>query len=431
MMYTDNYSDEKNYFAPPKQDSEINGINSPERAILIALGDKADEELEELEELCHTAGIVVVQKYSQRQRMSSPLFCGEGKAYEIRQAVDELDATLVIADGELTPSQTGTMERFFNVKVLDRTAIILDIFASRAKSNEGKLQVELAQLQYLYARLAGSRADLSRLGGGIGTRGPGEKQLETDRRHIRRRMQHISEELKLVEKRRAILREQRREKGYKTVALVGYTNAGKSTLLTALTGSQTYADNILFATLDPLTRAMPNDKGLDILVTDTVGFIKKLPHSLIEAFKSTLEESLNADLILNVIDSSSNDYPSQLATTEDVLIELKAQQPRINVYNKCDKIGSKPMFTASPCVFISAKTGDGIEALRELICHRLFEDTVTLTLDIPYEKSAVLSELYENAKIISTEYTDTSARVKVMLPSQIRYKYRQYEVIPE
>ena len=422
---------ENNYFAPPKKDNLVEAADPAERAILIGLGDKADEELSELEELCHTAGIIVIQKYSQRQRISSPLFCGEGKAHEIRTAVEELDATLVIADGELTPSQTGTMENFFNVKVLDRTAIILDIFASRAKSSEGKLQVELAQLQYLYARLAGSRSDLSRLGGGIGTRGPGEKQLETDRRHIRRRMQYISDELKLVEKRRAILREQRKEKGYKTVALVGYTNAGKSTLLTALTGSETYADNILFATLDPLTRAMPNDKGLNILVTDTVGFIKKLPHSLIEAFKSTLEESLNADLILNVIDASSDEYPAQLATTEDVLIELKAQQPRINVYNKCDKTGSKPLFTASPCVFISAKTGDGVEDLRELICHKLFEDTITLTLDIPYEKSSVLSELYENAKIISTDYTDTSTRVRVTISSQIRYKYRQYETLPE
>lgn len=381
---------------------------STERVILVGIGESCEKTLEELQELCRTAQLEVIAVYTQRSAQDSKYYCGKGKAEEIKLAVDNFDADAVIADDELTPSQVSSMEDMFGVKVLDRTAVILDIFASRAKSREGKLQVELAQQKYLYSRLAGSRTELSRLGGGIGTRGPGEKKLETDRRHIRSRMEELERDIEDVKRHRELLRGSRKANGFKTVALMGYTNAGKSTLLTALTGSPTYSENILFATLDTLTRSMENDVGMNILVSDTVGFIDKLPHKLIDAFRSTLEESIEADLLLHVIDASSEDQVKQTEVADGVLEELCAVQKRIYVYNKIDAIEAIPLYTKHPCCFVSAKTGEGIEALKKAITDALGDGIKRVTLSVPYDRGDIMSRLYKRANVISVSHEATS-----------------------
>lgn len=381
---------------------------STERVILVGIGENCEKTLEELKELCRTAQLEVVAVYTQRSAQDSKYYCGKGKAEEIKLAVDNFDADAVIADDELTPSQVSSMEDMFGVKVLDRTAVILDIFASRAKSREGKLQVELAQQKYLYSRLAGSRTELSRLGGGIGTRGPGEKKLETDRRHIRSRMEELERDLEDVKRHRELLRGSRKANGFKTVALMGYTNAGKSTLLTALTGSPTYSENILFATLDTLTRSMENDVGMNILVSDTVGFIDKLPHKLIDAFRSTLEESIEADLLLHVIDASSEDQEKQTDVADGVLEELCAVQKRIYVYNKIDALEAIPLYTKHPCCFVSAKTGEGIDTLKKAITDALGDGIKRVTLSVPYDRGDIMSRLYKRANVISVSHEATS-----------------------
>lgn len=381
---------------------------STERVILVGIGENCEKTLEELKELCRTAQLEVVAVYTQKSAQDSKYYCGKGKAEEIKLAVDNFDADAVIADDELTPSQVSSMEDMFGVKVLDRTAVILDIFASRAKSREGKLQVELAQQKYLYSRLAGSRTELSRLGGGIGTRGPGEKKLETDRRHIRSRMEELERDIEDVKRHRELLRGSRKANGFKTVALMGYTNAGKSTLLTALTGSPTYSENILFATLDTLTRSMENDVGMNILVSDTVGFIDKLPHKLIDAFRSTLEESIEADLLLHVIDASSEDQEKQTEVADGVLEELCAVQKRIYVYNKIDALEAIPLYTKHPCCFVSAKTGEGIDTLKKAITDALGDGIKRVTLSVPYDRGDIMSRLYKRANVISVSHEATS-----------------------
>ncbi len=399
---------------------------STERVILLGIGENCEKTLVELKELCKTAGLEVIASYCQKTAGDSKYYCGKGKADEIRMAVDEFDADAVIADDELTPSQITNMEDIFGVKVLDRTAVILDIFASRAKSAEGKIQVELAQQKYLYSRLAGSRSNLSRLGGGIGTRGPGEKKLETDRRHIRSRMAELEEDLADVKRHRQMLRNNRKAGGFKTVALMGYTNAGKSTLLTALTGSETYAENILFATLDTLTRSMENDSGLDILISDTVGFIDKLPHKLIDAFRSTLEESIEADLLLHVIDVSSEDYIEQTDIADNVLKELDANQKKIYVYNKIDNIENIPLFAKHPCKYVSARTGDGIDELKNAIIDALSEDIKRVKLNIPYHKGNVLNKLYRDANVINVTHEDTGSVVEAEIEKDELYIYKEF-----
>lgn len=396
-----------------------------ESVILVGIGENCERTLEELKELCKTAGLEVVAVYTQRSAQDSKYYCGKGKTEEIRMAVDQLDADAVIADDELTPSQVSSMEDMFGVKVLDRTAVILDIFASRAKSREGKIQVELAQQKYLYSRLAGSRTELSRLGGGIGTRGPGEKKLETDRRHIRSRMEELEKELEDVKRHRELLRSSRKANGFKTVALMGYTNAGKSTLLTALTGSPTYSENILFATLDTLTRAMENDAGMNILVSDTVGFIDKLPHKLIDAFRSTLEESIEADLLLHVIDASSEDHIKQTEVADGVLEELHAVQKRIYVYNKTDTLESVPLYSKHPCLFVSAKTGEGIEELKKAITDALGDGIKRVVLSVPYDRGDVLNRLYARANVISVEH-ETTTIVTADIEEDELYVYKAF-----
>lgn len=397
-----------------------------EKVILVGTGTDCERTLLELCELCKTAALEVAYVFMQKTASDSKYYCGKGKAEEIKIAVDNYSADAVIADDELTPAQVSNMEDFFGVKVLDRTAVILDIFASRAKSREGKLQVELAQQKYLYSRLAGSRTELSRLGGGIGTRGPGEKKLETDRRHIRSRMAQLEKELCEVKRHRDMLRGTRKENGFKTVALMGYTNAGKSTLLTALTGSPTYSDNILFATLDTLTRSMENDEGMNILVSDTVGFIDKLPHKLIDAFRSTLEESIEADLLLHVIDASSPDYVLQTDVADGVLDELHAVQKKIYVYNKIDNIESIPLYSKHPCCFISAKTGEGIDKLKDMIFEALADNMKRVKLCVPYGRGDIVSRLYKDSNVISTEHTDEATVITADIASDMLYLYSDF-----
>lgn len=406
--------------------TELHETTHTEKVILIGVGQDASRTLEELKLLCETAQLQVVAVFTQKLVTDSKFYCGKGKAAEIREAVLAFNADAVIADDELSPKQVENLEEFLGIKVLDRTAVILDIFASRARSSEGKIQAELAQQKYLYSRLAGSRTELSRLGGGIGTRGPGEKKLETDRRHIRNRIAELEADLADVRKSRELRRRSRKANGFKTVALMGYTNAGKSTLLTALTGSPTYSENILFATLDTLTRAMENDKGINVLITDTVGFIDKLPHKLVDAFRSTLEESLEADLLLHVVDISAPDYEKQMEIADKVLDELGANQKRIYVFNKIDSVENIPIYGKKTSCYISARTGEGAEALKELILNEISGGIIRIKLDIPYEKSGIVNKLYDQAKIISAEHTDNGTVLTVDIEEKYMYLYKEY-----
>lgn len=406
--------------------TDIYETNFTEKVILIGVGAESPRTLEELKELCRTASLEVAAVFSQKSEPDPKYYCGKGKALEIKTAVEYFEADAVIADDELTPAQAGNLEELFGVKVLDRTAVILDIFASRARSSEGKIQVELAQQKYLYARLAGSRSELSRLGGGIGTRGPGEKKLETDRRHVRNRMSELEKDLESVKRHREMLRSKRKENGFKTVALTGYTNAGKSTLLTALTGSPTYSENVLFATLDTLTRSMENDEGINILVTDTVGFIDKLPHQLIDAFRSTLEESVEADLILHVIDVSSPDYILQTDVANGVLDSLNAVQKRIYVYNKIDAVDPIPMYGNNPCCYVSAKTGEGIDELKKMIFDVLSQDVKRVQLLVPYERGDVLNRLYNEANVIEVTHEESASSVTADISEDKLYYYKDF-----
>ena len=334
-----------------------------------------------------------------------------GKVDELSLLCSETEAELVIFDDELTGSQLRNLETRLGVKVIDRTALILDIFAQRAVSREGALQVELAQMKYNLTRLTGQGTALSRLGGGIGTRGPGEKKLEIDRRRIRRRIFELGEELKEVEKQRSLRRERREKNATPLVALVGYTNAGKSTFLNAVSNAGVLAEDKLFATLDPVVRQITLPNGLDILLSDTVGFINKLPHDLIEAFKSTLEEVSNADLILHVVDISCDHYDAQMRVVEDVIASLGAgDTPRINVYNKIDRIDSRPRGTEDDA-FVSAVTGEGMESLLERVEKLLSASHSTIELTIPYDKYEAVALLHSEARILSEEHTETGTKI--------------------
>ena len=401
-----------------------------ERVILVGVqmndGEDIEESLEELSELAKTAGAQTVGTIIQNREAVHPgTYIGKGKIEEVRSLVLAMDANGVICDDELSPAQLNNLERELDCKVMDRTLLILDIFARRAVTSEGKIQVELAQLRYRSARLVGLRESLSRLGGGIGTRGPGEKKLETDRRLIRTRISALKEELKQVEKHRELIRGKRAKGNLKTAAIVGYTNAGKSTLLNVLTGAEVLSEDKLFATLDPTTRLLELSDGQQILLTDTVGFIRKLPHHLVEAFKSTLEEAKYADYIIHVVDSSNPQAEKQMHIVYETLRELGAVgKPVITLFNKQDKTETEQIrdFKADHTLKISAKTGEGLEEFKELLGELLSEGMIYVERVFPYQEAGKIQLIRERGQLLSEEYTEAGIAVTVRVPKEI-YAY--------
>ena len=401
-----------------------------ERVILVGVqmndGEDTEESLEELSELAKTAGAQTVGTIIQNREAVHPgTYIGKGKIEEVRSLVLAMDANGVICDDELSPAQLNNLERELDCKVMDRTLLILDIFARRAVTSEGKIQVELAQLRYRSARLVGLRESLSRLGGGIGTRGPGEKKLETDRRLIRTRISALKEELKQVEKHRELIRGKRAKGNLKTAAIVGYTNAGKSTLLNVLTGAEVLSEDKLFATLDPTTRLLELSDGQQILLTDTVGFIKKLPHHLVEAFKSTLEEAKYADYIIHVVDSSNPQAEKQMHIVYETLRELGAVgKPVITLFNKQDKTETEQIrdFKADHTLKISAKTGEGLEEFKELLGELLSEGMIYVERVFPYQEAGKIQLIRERGQLLSEEYTEAGIAVTARVPKEI-YAY--------
>ena len=393
------------------------GLKSP------VLGrDSADEEsLAELAALVETAGAESVGMILQSREKPDPhSFIGEGKVEEVKRMVENSEATMVIFDNDLSPSQIRVLTELCGVQVLDRSGLILDIFAQRARTKEGCLQVELAQYQYLLPRLIGMWSHLERQGGTggspIGTKGPGETQLETDRRHIRRKIDKLKEELEEVRRVRATQRQRRQKNEIPVVAIVGYTNAGKSTLLNAITGAGIPANDRLFDTLDTTTRLLTVSDTLDVVISDTVGFIRKLPHQLVEAFKATLEELEYADLLLHVIDVSNPEWEEQARIVDDLIRELGADDiPCIRVYNKCD-VAFGFQRKEEDAVTLSARTGEGVADLLAAIDKKLDKGTKRVTLHLPYDKAGALDALYREAKVESVEYGATVDVVAVCTP---------------
>ncbi|MBR6692835.1 MAG: GTPase HflX [Clostridia bacterium] len=399
-----------------------------EKAYLVGidLGDNDCQiSMEELKDLVKTAGGEVFDYAIQKRNSIDPKICiGYGKLMEIKQIIEENEIDLVIFDVELTASQTNNISDLLNCPVIDRTILILDIFALRAKSSEGKLQVELAQLKHRYNNLKGLGKSLSRLGGGIGTRGPGETKLETDRRHIRRRMDKLQQDLEEYGKHRTELRKNRSNKNYKTVSLVGYTNAGKSTLLNSLTNSNAYVKEQLFATLDTTSRLLKIDNK-EIILTDTVGFIRKLPHFLINAFKSTLEEVVLSDLVLLVIDSSDNDFENHEKITREILDELGYNNKILKVYNKCDLI-SKEDCSMLDGITISALSEENFFELKKAIYKTLFGEKVNLKLKIPYQDAKAISSLRKKGVIVSEKFEDTYEILEIYIDLADSLQYNKY-----
>ncbi len=389
-------------------------------------GEPATDDLEELARLAESAGAEVVGRVCQeRMRPDPAFFVGRGKALVLAEMARSLEAGLIIFDHELSPAQARNLEEATGVRVVDRTQVILDIFARRARTREGKLQVELAQLNYLLPRLTGTGTALSRLGGGIGTRGPGETKLETDRRRVRRRIYDLRRELEEVRRHRAVLRRARQEKAYPLVALVGYTNAGKSTLFRALTGADVPVEDKLFATLDPFVRRAELPDGGVVLLIDTVGFIRKLPHHLIAAFRATLEEVRAADLLLHVVDARSPDMEEKIAAVGRVLDELEAaDRPAILVYNKIDGTDLTPGRLhrgSSPAVAVSALYGWGLGDLRREIAAWLAARCERRVFHVPYGKGRVLDFLHERGRVLRRLHGDGGVEVEVeMEPAGLR-----------
>ena len=398
-----------------------------ERAVLVGLNadcfskeeTASEASLEELEALLETAGGLCTAKILQnRHTPDARTLIGAGKAEEIRQLIQATEAGMAIFDNPLSPSQIRVLEELLGVTVLDRSALILDIFAQRAKTAEGRLQVELAQYKYLLPRLSGMGISLSRQGGGIGTRGPGETQLETDRRLIHKKIDKVRRDLEEVRRVRATQRQLRQKNETPVVAIVGYTNAGKSTLLNQLTGAAIPANNRLFDTLDTTTRQLTVSHTLDVVISDTVGFIRKLPHQLVEAFKATLEELEYADLLLHVIDVSNPEWQQQAEVVENLIRELGAGDlPRIEVFNKADLFpAGEIMPHGEDICAISARSGEGVERLLEMIDRKLDKGTRRVTLHLPYDKGGLLDMLYREAKVESVEYGGTIDVIAVCGP---------------
>ena len=405
-----------------------------ERVILIGVQTGEDEDvaasLDELEELARTAGAVTVGKVIQNREAVHPgTYIGKGKIEEVAALMRAVDANGVICDDELSPAQMNNLERELDCKVMDRTLLILDIFADRAVTSEGKIQVELAQLRYRAARLVGLRESLSRLGGGIGTRGPGEKKLETDRRLIRNRISALKAELAQVEKHRDLIRGKRARGSLKTAAIVGYTNAGKSTLLNKLTGAGILAEDKLFATLDPTTRVLELKDGQQILLTDTVGFIRKLPHHLVEAFKSTLEEAKYAEYIIHVVDASNPQAEVQMHIVYETLRELGATGKKtITLLNKQDRVPELQIrdLRADYVIKCSARTGEGLDELKDILGKILAEGQVYLEELYDYREAGKIQIIREYGTLLSEEYKENGIYVQARIPAEIFRK-----VMPE
>lgn len=402
----------------------------PEVAVLVGIDMglyNAQVSMDELEELARTAGAVVAAKIIQkRDKPDSATYVGSGRLEEIKSFTEANDVDLLIFDGELTPSQQRNIEDETDIRVIDRTTLILDIFAARARSNEGKIQVELAQLKYSLPRLGGKGAKMSRLGGGIGTRGPGESKLESDRRHIHRRIQSLQEELVQIAKRRENLRARREKDGVETVAIVGYTNAGKSTLMNTLTNAGVLAENKLFATLDPTSRALTLPDGRTVMLIDTVGLVRRLPHQLVDAFRSTLEEAANATVILNLCDASDECCTEHLNVTMNLLAALGcADKPIISVLNKCDLCGGSFVLPAQgEFVMISAKTGEGLGNLLAKIQLSLPPTRRKAELLIPYNEGGLVSYIREEGVLIKEDYRADGIYVKAVVDIQFLDKHK-------
>ncbi|HEX6439098.1 MAG TPA: GTPase HflX [Candidatus Binatia bacterium] len=411
-----------------KERAVLVGVELPSHDHKISL----EYSLEELQSLAQTAGAEVAEKFTQQLRSITPAtLVGRGKVDQIHARVDELHPDLVIFDEDLTPAQQRNLELALNVRVIDRSQLILDIFAQRARSNEGKLQVELAQLEYLLPRLTRQWTHLSRLGGGIGTRGPGETQLEVDRRRIREKISHLKRRLKTVERTRSLQRKERDNVPFATIALVGYTNAGKSTLMNALTRADVLVEDKLFATLDPTIRSLRLPNGDKVMVADTVGFINKIPHSLIEAFKSTLEEVMSADLLLHLVDMSSPLVDEQIQVIEEVLGEIGAGDiPTIIVPNKIDLLSEpsdhlfKNRRSEEVCP-ISAVTGDGLEALLKVIGTQLDRGKEKIHVSLSMGQGDLLSLLRERGRVENEIYEDDQVHITAMVTPKLAGQLRK------
>ena len=410
----------------------IDNREAEERVILVAVRksdrENTEQSLDELCELASTAGAVTVARVIQNLDNFNPAtYIGKGKIDEIKELIIEYDATGIICDDELSPAQMNNLSDALEIKVMDRTLLILDIFAARANTNEGKIQVELAQLRYRSSRLSGLGNALSRLGGGIGTRGHGETKLEMDRRIIHERIGQLKHELEAVVTHRELTRSQRSRSNIPVVAIVGYTNAGKSTLLNTLTGAGILAENKLFATLDPTTRGLELESGQQILLTDTVGFISKLPHHLVEAFKSTLEEAVYADIILHVVDASNPAMDSQMYVVYDTLEKLGAgDKPIITAFNKIEIAGNKVLkdFKADKTVNISALHGDGLTELKDTIEEVLRESKIYIEKTYSYTEASKISLIRKYGQLISEEYVAEGIEVKAYVPTEIYDKVK-------
>ena len=412
--------------------------NVQERAVLVGLNADCftqdqtanDETLRELEELLQTAGGFCTGKVIQNRHTPDPhCFIGEGKALEVKMLVEVTQSTMVIFDNELSPGNIRALEEIIGVTVLDRSALILDIFAQRAKTKEGRLQVELAQYKYLLPRLSGMGASLSRQGGGIGTRGPGETKLETDRRHIRERINRLEEELEQVRKVRSVQRERRMKNSVPVVAIVGYTNSGKSTLLNQLTGAGIPANNRLFDTLDTTSRQLTVTDNLDVILSDTVGFIAKLPHHLVNAFHATLEELEYADLLLHVIDASDPHVEEHVRVVNRLIAKLaKPDTPVLQCYNKADLVYSEDIPTGKDIVAISAKKGMNMDGLLKAIETALNHARHHVVVCLPYSMGGMVETLHNNAQVKNVEYTGNGIEVETILDDILYGRLREYVV---
>lgn len=418
----------------------------PERLILvgISVGDgeeaiRVEKNLDELKELVDTAGGTTVGRLIQRRESIHPVtYLGKGKIEELREMLWQLSADGIVCDDELSPVQLKNLERELNTKIMDRTLVILDIFAARASSGEGKLQVELAQLKYRATRLVGMRDSLSRLGGGIGTRGPGEKKLEIDRRLIHERIGRLKAELGEVKEHREVNRAKRKKENKTVAAIVGYTNAGKSTLLNAMTGADALSEDKLFATLDPLTRSMAFEHGGEILLTDTVGFINKLPHNLIDAFRATLEETLYADLIIHVVDASDPEMDMHMHVVYETLQELGVRdKPIITVFNKMDRVsaaadaaGTAPILCrdlkAVHTVYASAATGYGLGELQQVLEQTVRDRALYVALLLSYEDAGKVQLLRRYGQLLKEEYTEEGVEVEGYIPPEYYHELRDH-----